>query len=263
MGSELVYGIYGVAALGALVTYLALPKASGGVRRGVLWTLMAIAAGAGLMLLGRILGEQAGRVYFCILAALTLAGGIGVVTHRRPVYSALFFIVVVLSTAGLMFLVGAEFLGAALVIVYAGAILVTYVFVIMLAQQSVPTTGGQFAAALDYDRSAREPLAAILAGFVLVGVIGGAIAKHDWSKATAASPANASGSSAASTGNVLEIGGMLMSPQFAVSVELAGVLLMVAMIGAIAIARKKVPHELEDGGEERRPGEIGRHVKPF
>lgn len=260
MKSELVYGIYGVAALGALATYLALPKASGGVRRGVLWTLMAIAAGAGLMLLGQILGEQAGRVYFCILAALTLAGGIGVVTHKRPVYSALFFIVVVLSTAGLMFLVGAEFLGASLVIVYAGAILVTYVFVIMLAQQSAPTTGGQFAAALDYDRSAREPLAAILAGFVLVGVIGGTIVKHDWSKATAGVEKLAT---KGETGNVLAFGEMLMSPQFAVSVELAGVLLMVAMIGAIAIARKKVPHAMDDAAEARRPGEIGRHVKPF
>jgi hypothetical protein len=49
---------------------------------------------------------------------------------------------------------------------------------------------------------------------------------------------------------------------FAVSVELAGVLLMVAMIGAIAIAHKHLPRAVEPG-DTMAPGEIGKHVKPF
>ena len=56
--------------------------------------------------------------------------------HPRPVYSAVYFVLVVLATTGLCVLAAAEFLAAALVIVYGGAIMVTYIFVIMLAQQA-------------------------------------------------------------------------------------------------------------------------------
>ena len=60
------------------------------------------------------------------------------VTSRNPVYSALWFAAVVLSTSGLFLLAGAQFLAAGTVIVYAGAIIVTFLFVIMLAQIGRP-----------------------------------------------------------------------------------------------------------------------------
>lgn len=255
MEQALVYLAYAVAALGAVVIYVTLPKEGRSAHWGLVVLVVALAAGAALLLLGRLLGDAGDRVYFYLLALLALGGAVRVVTHPRPVYSALFFVLVVLSTAGLMVLVGAEFLAAALVIVYAGAILVTYVFVIMLAQQSSPTTGGQFAAALDYDKDAREPLAAVLAGFVLVGTLAGVIVSRKWDSISAASAGEAS------NGNTLALGRVLLT-DFAVSVELAGVLLMVAMIGAIAIARKKLPRA-ESEEELLPPGEVGRHVTPF
>jgi NADH-quinone oxidoreductase subunit J len=244
--------------------------------------LAALALGAVVMLLGRVLEGTGGRVYFCVLGALAVAGAVRVVTHPRPVYSALYFVMVVLSTAALMVLAGAEFLAAALVIVYAGAILVTYVFVIMLAQPSPTATAGRFGPARDYDRHAREPAAAVMAAFLLTATVAGVIAGRSergahllGASGSHASPAISTlatdaeatpqagigETSAATEGNTLRLGRVLLT-DFAVSVELAGVLLMVAMVGAIVLARKRIPLA-EEEVPAPPPGEIGRGVEPF
>jgi NADH-quinone oxidoreductase subunit J len=98
-------------------------------------------------------------VLFYIFAGLAVAAGACMVTRRNPVHAALWFAIVILSTCGLFLLQSAPFLAAATVIVYAGAIIVTFLFVIMLAQQ----TG-----LAGYDRRSREPLLACVAGFVLL-----------------------------------------------------------------------------------------------
>lgn len=245
-----VYVTYVAAAVGALAIYLAMPPSAKSRRRTAMG-LGAVALGAMLIVLHAVSGQSGQPVTFGLLAFLAVGAAVRVITHRRPVYSALYFIMVVLSTAGLAVLAGAEFLAAALVIVYAGAILVTYVFVIMLAQQ--PGSVDPISDSLKYDATAREPGAAVLAGFVLVATIAGVIV-GDW---TGGGATNA----AVSDGNTLAVGGVLLR-RFAVSVELAGVLLMVAMIGAIAIARKWIPRA--DEGEESLPlGETGRRAKPF
>jgi NADH-quinone oxidoreductase subunit J len=249
----LVFGLYAVAALGAAGMLAGLPTEGRRPWRGLMVGSLALAAGGVVLLLGRMGADSGRSVYFHALALLALGGGVRVATHPRPVYSALYFILVVLSTAALLFLVGAEFLGAALVIVYAGAILVTYVFVIMLAQQSGPRGEGVFEAALDYDRSAREPFAAVLAGFVLVATIAGVLVSRREGLAAA-------GTAAAAEGNTLALGHVLLS-DFAISLELAGVLLMVAMVGAVALARKRLPRAEE--GPAAAPGEAGRRVRPF
>src|SRR5205807_7606599 len=84
------------------------------------------------------------------------------ITQRNPVRAALSFALVVLSTCGLFLLQAAPFLMAATTIVYAGAIIVTFIFVIMLAQQ---------AGLSDADQRSREPLLACVAGFVLLGAL--------------------------------------------------------------------------------------------
>jgi NADH:ubiquinone oxidoreductase subunit 6 (subunit J) len=90
-----------------------------------------------------------------------IAGAL-LVTQRNPARAALAFALVVLSTCGLFLLLAAPFLMAATVIVYAGAIVVTFLFVIMLAQQE-----GLSAA----DQRSREPLLATIAGFLLLGTL--------------------------------------------------------------------------------------------
>jgi NADH-quinone oxidoreductase subunit J len=91
-------------------------------------------------------------VYFWTFSVVALGGAIRVVTHPRPVYSALYFVLTVFASAGLFILLWAEFMAAALVLIYAGAILVTYVFVIMLAASATtPATAADRLAEADDD----------------------------------------------------------------------------------------------------------------
>jgi NADH-quinone oxidoreductase subunit J len=186
-------------------------------------------------------------VYFWIFSAIALFGAIRVVTHRRPVYSALYFVLTVFATAGLFVLLAASFMAGALVIIYAGAILITYVFVIMLAVQpqnpAAPTAAEQMA---DYDNNSRDPFIASAIGFALMGVLLFVISD---SVAELPAPQTVSsfesmrdrGQSGAPNveGNTQELGIYLFNNQ-QVSLELAGLLLTIAMVGAIVIARRRV-----------------------
>jgi NADH-quinone oxidoreductase subunit J len=69
---------------------------------------------------------------FLVLAAVTVAGAVSLILQRHPIHSALSLIVVMVALAGLYLLQGAEFVAAVQIIVYAGAIMVLFIFVIML-----------------------------------------------------------------------------------------------------------------------------------
>lgn len=128
--------------------------------------LGALLGAAALLLAGMFLTTQVGVVVetllFYTFAAIAVGSGGLLVTQRNPVYAALAFALVVLSTCGLFLLQAAPFLMAATIIIYAGAIIVTFLFVIMLAQQ---------AGLSDADSRSREPLLSSLAGFVLLGAL--------------------------------------------------------------------------------------------
>src|SRR5690606_24328497 len=128
----------------------------------------------------------------------------------------------------LFILLAADFMAAALVLIYAGAILVTYVFVIMLAQQSQSTDEEHPLAGLaDYDVVSREPVLASLIGIVLMGVLMFVI--FDRGQALMAAPE-------ASAPGARGLGESLFGVNL-VSTETAGVILTLAMVGAITIAR--------------------------
>jgi NADH-quinone oxidoreductase subunit J len=99
---------------------------------------------------------------FYVFSACALGFGAMLVTQRNPARAALSFALVVLSTCGLFLLLAAPFLMAATIIIYAGAIIVTFLFVLMLAQQEAPS---------DADARSREPLLANVVGFVLLGAL--------------------------------------------------------------------------------------------
>jgi NADH-quinone oxidoreductase subunit J len=128
------------------------------------------AAGAGLaaLLIGglgvfRATGQEGFQVFlFYLFAFFAVAAGACMIVQSNPAYAALYFALVILSTCGLFLLQSAPFLAAATIIVYAGAIIVTFLFVIMLSQQ---------AGMADYDRLAREPVLAVAAGFLLLGAL--------------------------------------------------------------------------------------------
>jgi NADH:ubiquinone oxidoreductase subunit 6 (subunit J) len=105
---------------------------------------------------------SAETVLFYSFAVIAIVFGVLLVTQQNPARAALSFAVVVLSTCGLFLLLAAPFLMAATIIVYAGAIVVTFLFVLMLAQQEGLSSA---------DARSREPLLATLTGFVLLGAL--------------------------------------------------------------------------------------------
>jgi len=162
---------YIAAVIGAIAVYLTLPHRRALPRFGGVVAAIAL-VGFAVHLVQHFAAEAPG-VYFYLFAAIAAACAVKVITHTRPVYSALYFVLVVLSSAGLLVLLEAEFMAFAMVIIYGGAILVTYMFVIMLA--TLPQTADQPETSPIYDREAREPVLAVLIGFALLGVVGGVL----------------------------------------------------------------------------------------
>jgi NADH-quinone oxidoreductase subunit J len=195
--------------------------------------------------------DQSGAgVYFWIFSAIAIVSAVRVITHPRPVYSALYFILTVFASAGLFVLMYAEFMAAALVFIYAGAILITYVFVIMLASsaQSGESTG-PLAGLAECDIESREPFFACCIGFALMGILLFMI--FDKSQGlqqppgalpegiAAAAPADEAVTGDAFHGSTQSLGHYLFQSQL-VNLELSGLILTVAMVGAIVIARRRV-----------------------
>ena len=143
------------------------------------WTAAAIGLGALaylLMLAGSLPGGESGdalarEAVFIVFAAISIASAVQMISQQRPIYAALFFVLVVLSTCGLLLLLEAFFIAFAVVIVYAGAILITYMFVLMLAHQA--SDAEHVSETPAYDRHPREPLTAVIVAtlFVLSGVM--------------------------------------------------------------------------------------------
>jgi NADH-quinone oxidoreductase subunit J len=221
--------------LGGIGLFLAMPGGRGAPGRAAP-LLLAIAAA---LLIAALVRLTAGprNAWLILLALVGAVGAVRMITHAQPVYSALYFILVAVSATGLLVLMDAGFLAAALLIIYGGAILVTYVFVIMLAQQS----GGP----RPYDRQAREPALGVFCGFLILS----ALASYITAGGAALPPPAPAGE--AGIGSVANVGALLLT-EYVVGVQLAGVLLLAAMVGAIAIARRKAA--LEEG---RRHWEVG------
>jgi NADH-quinone oxidoreductase subunit J len=171
-------------------------------------------------------------ILFYIFAAVAIGGGIGVVTARNPVASLLFMVTALASIAGVYVLLEAHFLAAIQIMVYAGAIMVLFLFVIMLLNLGH-----------DYQRDLRGGLWAILA-FVVAGGIAGFLARQLGGAESAPFLASASGE-AAIRALLDEQGavGAIAQPLFTdylVAFEITGILLLVAIIGAVALAKRRV-----------------------
>lgn len=217
-----------------LGTYLLLPT-----RRDVSFRRMGggMLIAASMIFVALLARVEAGvGIYFWILSAVALAGAVRVITHTQPVYSALYFVLSIFASAGLFVLLQAEFMAAALVLIYAGAILITYVFVIMLASQARTTSAANYLG--EYDTVSREPLIAAVVGFALMGTILFIV----FDRAAAIKPApDAQPETAVAKieGGTQKLGVYLFQHQ-TINLELAGLILTVAMVGAVVIARKRV-----------------------
>ena len=167
-------------------------------------------------------------IVFYVFAALALGGGMGVVASRNPVASLLFMVVCLASVAGIYVVLEAHFLAAVQVIVYAGAIMVLFLFVIMLLNLGH-----------DYQSDLKVTLWLVVP-MALSGALFGLLSRQLWG-----TPILPQGAGEAVDALVREHGvvGAIARPLYTdwvVPFEITGVLLLVAIVGALALAKRRV-----------------------
>jgi NADH-quinone oxidoreductase subunit J len=159
---------------------------------------------------------------FYLFALCTVTGGLFTVVSRNPVHSVLWLILTFLSSAGLFVLLGAEFVAMLLVIVYVGAVAVLFLFVVMMLDVDFAELKAEMAQYL--------PLG-LLIGLVLLMQL--SMALGVWSVADTAEAARAA-VTPAETHNTAALG-LLIYDNYFLLFQLAGLILLVAMIGAIVL----------------------------
>ncbi len=173
-------------------------------------------------------------VLFAVTAVLALAGGVGVIAAREPVHSVLGLLLVLISLAADYLLLGAQFIAALQVIIYAGAIVVLFVFIVMLLN----TRSGEGRP----DRVLPPALAIVLSAAFAALLVAAA--------ATVRGPAASVG---ADYGTVQQVGRALFTV-YALPFEAASIVLIVGMIGAVALSKRPAPL----GAPPARRGVVGR-----
>ena len=163
--------LYTSSLLGAIALYLLLRPGVRSVK--VVGALLGLGALAWVVRESAAGADERPALLFVLFSLIAIGAAVRMITHHRPVYAALYFVLVVLSSAGLFLLLEAEFMAFALIIVYAGAILITYLFVLMLAQQAQSDDDPE--SQPEYDRVPREPAAAVVVGFVMLALLGDVI----------------------------------------------------------------------------------------
>ncbi len=159
---------------------------------------------------------------FLVIALAAVASALGLIVRKNPVHGALLLVVNLGSIAALYLMLGAEFLAAAQVIVYAGAIMVLFVFAIMVLIPGKEETGPDARRGF---RLLAAPLGAALLAELAVAVLVG--------RAAPGGP----GAPAAPAGGVEAIGRLLFT-EYLFPFELTSVLLLAAMVGVLLLARR-------------------------
>ena len=162
-------------------------------------------------------------VIFAIAGTGAVATAVPVVVHRRPVISAFFLVLHLACVAALFLALGAQFLAAIQIILYAGAIMVLFLFVVMLLNPATPAA--RFAA----------PAGGVALGVVLAGLFA-ALALRGAASLPGASATP--GDTGADPGGAGALGRVLFSA-YLYPFELASILLLAAMVGAVILARRR------------------------
>jgi len=171
-------------------------------------------------------------ILFILFAVVAVGGAVGVVIGRSPVASLLFMVATLASVAGIYVLFEAHFLAAIQVLVYAGAIMVLFLFVIMLLN-----LGHDYRADLRYGSWS-------LLSLVVVGLTAGVLMQGFSGDVGADLLENGAAAAAAIDAAVIEKGavGVIADPLFTdyvVAFELMGLLLLVAIVAAVVLAKPR------------------------
>jgi NADH-quinone oxidoreductase subunit J len=166
---------------------------------------------------------------FYVLATVTVASGVMVISGRNPVHSVLFLILAFFNSAGLFILIGAEFLAMILVVVYVGAVAVLFMFVVMMLDINFVRLRSGFMQYLPVG---------VLVGVILLTelvLVGGTWAVSDTAGRAAAVPAGV-----ARVDNTEALGNLLYT-EYVYLFQAAGLILLVAIVGAITLTLRQRP----------------------
>jgi len=167
-------------------------------------------------------------IAFYFIAACILGFGVLVISARNTVHSVLFLVVNFLFVAALYVMLGAQFLAVIQVLVYAGGIVVLYLFVVMLVNLKRPPEAHS-------DPHRRTRLGFGLAAAVLIEL--GAIIAYGYARPVSAIASASATTTMPVSGNTEQVGWLLYT-SYLIPFEVASMLLLVAMIGAIVLARR-------------------------
>lgn len=168
-------------------------------------------------------------IAFYLLAFVTIAAGLLVVSARNPVHSVLFLITAFFSAAGLFVLLGAEFLAMLLIVVYVGAVAVLFLFVVMMLDVDFAALRQGFAQYL--------PIGGLVGGILTLEMVFVAATVATNGAASKNALPNASPGGVPNT----EVIGRVLYTDYIFFFQLAGLVLLVAMIGAIVLTLRHKP----------------------
>lgn len=175
-------------------------------------------------------------IAFYILAGFATVAALGVIVSRNPVHSVLFLILAFLASAGLLVLIGAEFLAMLLIVVYVGAVAVLFLFVVMMLD-------------VDFVELKQGTLGYWPLGLIAGGLMFGEIALVTFARGTIVEIGLFDPSPGAET-NAEAIGAVMYS-DYLLLFQLAGIVLLLAMIGAIVLTlRGKTNVKRQDIGKQ-------------
>jgi NADH-quinone oxidoreductase subunit J len=160
-------------------------------------------------------------IIFFLLAALAVLGAVSLILQRHPIHSALSLIVVMVAIAGLYLLMGAEFVAAVQIIVYGGAIMVLFIFVIMLLNAGEEER-------TDFSKLAK--FGGLPLGLALTGLLAAAMVRHG-----SAIPNPETPGALASTRSISSS----LFTTFVYPFELTSFLILVAIMGALVLAQRE------------------------
>ena len=169
-------------------------------------------------------------VLFYLFATVLVGAAIGVITARNPVHSALFLVLAFFNSAALWLLLEAEFLGIVLVLVYVGAVMVLFLFVVMMLDINVAKLREGFAK--------HAPLGALVAGLMVFEMYQVYVVRRLGNPSLLADAQPVAVEAGVSNTKAL---GTLLFTQYAYAFQLAGVVLLLAIVAAIALTMRKRP----------------------
>jgi len=177
-------------------------------------------------------------IAFYLLAAATVLAGLAVITAKNPVHAVLFLITSFFSAAGLFVLLGAEFLAMILVVVYVGAVAVLFLFVVMMLD-------------IDFAELRRGSVRYLPVGAVVAGILTVEMVLVSASVAANGAASKSDGPAPLTSVTNAEAIGRVLYTDYVYFFQIAGLVLLVAMIGAIVLTLKhRVGIKRQDVGRQ-------------